>query len=185
MISEVAKRYAWAIFELGQERKILDRLGAELNELSGSFQKDASFLEFFCSQFVTVDQKNQVLEKSLSGKVSSECLNFLYLLSEKSRWSLFGDIVKAFSLLQDEARQITRGVIRSAASLKPEQKKAIEERVQKTLGRQVIFSFVEDRSVLGGMIAQVGGWTFDDSIQAHLSRLNDNLRKHGGEPWRH
>ncbi len=185
MISELSKRYASALFQLGQEKNILESLHSELTELAKSFQKDADSFAFFTSQFVDSSQKNQVLQKALGAKLSAECLHLLFILSEKSRWPLFLEIVEAFSLLQDEAKQITRGVVRSAITLSSEQKKALEERVQKTLGRQVIFSFIEDRSVLGGMIAQVGGWTFDDSIQAHLSRINDNLRKHGGEPWRH
>ncbi|MEI7972757.1 MAG: ATP synthase F1 subunit delta [Bdellovibrio sp.] len=185
MISELSKRYASALFQLGQEMGNLESLQAELVELSKSFENEPESFAFFSSHLVDSSLKNQVLQKALGTRLSAECINLLFLLSEKSRWPLFHEIVEAFSLLQDQAKQIIRGVVRSAAGLSPEQKKALEERVQKTLGQQVVFSFVEDRSVLGGMIAQVGGWTFDDSIQAHLSRINDNLRKHGEEPWRH
>ncbi len=185
MISEVAQRYARALYDLAHEHKNVERVFGEVKALSQALQQEPSLLEFLNSALVPVEDKILSMKRGFENKLSAEVLNFCYVLSEKSRWALFAEISEALQKLNDDLHKITRGQVRSAAPLSAAQQKAIEETVRKTLGKQVLLSFSEDANLLGGTVAQVGGWTFDDSIESHLTRLNETLRKHGGEPWKH
>jgi F-type H+-transporting ATPase subunit delta len=63
------------------------------------------------------------------------------------------------------------------ARLAQESRTKIEDIVTKVTRKKVILSFVEDAKLIGGTVAQVGGWTFDDSLESHLRRLNEDLNR--------
>ena len=56
-------------------------------------------------------------------------------------------------------------------------RKRIEETVSAVTKKKVILNFTVDPKLLGGMTAQVGGWTFDDSLETHLTRLSEDLNR--------
>ena len=103
--------------------------------------------------------------------------NFMLLLGMKNRLSLFADIVTSYQSIADEAHGVTRGVVRSATVLAPDERKRIEELVGRATKKQVILTYKEDPSLLGGLIAEVGSFTFDDSLSSHLTRINEQLNR--------
>jgi F-type H+-transporting ATPase subunit delta len=83
----------------------------------------------------------------------------------------------AYKNLMDEELGLTRGVVRAAKPLSADQLKGLEEKIRIVLKKKITLTFEEDRSLLGGVVAQAGGWTFDDSLDMHLNNLNDSLIK--------
>lgn len=177
MISEVSKRYARAIFEAAKEISKTDIVFSELRAVASIISSDVEINKFINSPLNSSETKAQVLSKALSGKVSDQTMGFLLLLTNKGRISLFGEIVSAFEAISDEAHGVSRGRVRSAAALGPDQRQKVEQIVNKVTKKKVILTFEEDSKILGGMVAQVGGWTFNDSIDSHLNRLNDELNR--------
>lgn len=177
MISEVSKRYAKALFEVAQENKSGDKVVSELKALKSVLSSDDFISGFVESPIVTPDHKISALKSALSGKVSADVINLLQLLAEKNRLNLFSEIIEAYEGIADSATGITRGTVRSASPLNADEKQRIEDTVKKVTKKQVILNFVEDKTLLGGMVAQVGGWTFDDSLDSHLTSLSEDLNR--------
>lgn len=177
MISEISRRYARALYELASESKIQEQVFAELRTLKQVFAADAAVQDFINSPLIPPDQKMAAIKATLNGKVTDLVANTLVLLAEKNRLQAFGDIVTAFEEISDLAHGVTRGTVRSATPLSPEARKQIEETVKQVTKKQVILNFTEDPSLLGGMVAQVGGWTFDDSLETHLTRMSEELNR--------
>ena len=175
--SELAKRYAKALYELSQSENVSVRVFNELRVFKQALTSDTSLFDFFCSPVVTAERKLQVLKSTLSSKVTNETLNLLSLLIEKGRFQLFEQFVSAFELISDEEHGVTRGTVRSAATLSAEARKRVEETVSKVTNKKVILTFTEDPKLLGGMVAQVAGWSFDDSLDFHLSKLSEDLKR--------
>jgi len=177
MISEVARRYARALYDLSKTAKNQDQVFSEIRTLKQVFSADKTVSEFISSPVVGRDHKLAALKGALTGKVSQEVTNILMLLAEKNRLEIFSDLVSAFEKISDEDHGVTRGTVRSASPLSPEARKQIEETVTSVTKKKVILNFTEDPSLLGGMIAQVGGWTFDDSLETHLTRMSEDLNR--------
>jgi F-type H+-transporting ATPase subunit delta len=72
---------------------------------------------------------------------------------------------------------VTRGVVRSAQALNDDAKKEIENKINKVLNKKIVLTYEQDPKLLGGVVAQVGGWTFDDSLDTHLKKLNEELNR--------
>lgn len=177
MISEVSKRYAKALYEITQANGSNDLVLSELKTLGKILNTDTHISEFILSPLVSTENKIHVLKTTLSGKVSQDIINTLHLLADKNRLSIVAEIIEAFELISDESKGMTRGIVRSAANLNADEKQKIETTVNKVIKKKVILNFEEDKNLLGGMIAQVGGWTFDDSLDSHLKSINEDLNR--------
>lgn len=177
-VSELANRYAKAIFELAVDNRSQDKVFGDLRELSRVFAEDKNVHEFLTSPLVTADQRVALLEKALENKgVSKEVVDLVFLLARKDRLGVFGEIVQAFESEADAANNVARGTVRSATTLGQDDRKRIEDQVERVLKKKVILSYKVDPSVIGGLVAQVGSYTFDDSIAAHLKRMNEELKR--------
>lgn len=174
MISEVANRYAKALFEVSEAAKNSDLVLSEVRALGEAVTKNAEIKTFLSSPIVPQVDKAKVLA-SLKGKFSPAVENLLSVLNDKDRLAFLSEIAEAFEALIDEKHGVTRGVVRSAATLDPEQRKSLEETVRKVTGKQVILKFDVDPTLMGGLVAKVGGWTFDDSLTTHLTSLKEGL----------
>jgi F-type H+-transporting ATPase subunit delta len=177
MISEVSRRYARALYDLSKQAKNQEKVFAELRTLKQVFEADQAVHEFVSSPLIPPDQKIAALKAALSNKVSAEVTNTLVLLAEKNRLDIFSGLVAAFEAISDEDHGVTRGTVRSATTLSPEARQQIEDTVTKVTKKKVILNFTEDSKLLGGMVAQVGGWTFDDSLETHLTRMSEDLNR--------
>jgi F-type H+-transporting ATPase subunit delta len=177
MISEVAKRYAKALYELAKANNSLEKVFSEIRTLKEVFESDKAIGGFINSPMIPPDQKIAAIQAALSSRVSPEVTNTLSLLAEKGRLEIFSEFVDAFEIFSDEGHGVTRGTVRSASLLSPDARKKIEETVTMVTKKKVILNFTEDKSLLGGMVAQVGGWTFDDSLKTHLTRLSEELNR--------
>jgi F-type H+-transporting ATPase subunit delta len=178
VISPISKRYAKAIFDLAVENRNQDRVLADLRSLNSAFALDPSIADFFSSPMVTPAKKTDALKKALAGKdVSTEVNNFMLLLAEKDRLAVFSDAVEAFQTEIDDANNVCRGVVRSMTALSPAERTQVEETVEGILKKKVIMSYKVDPSVIGGLVAQVGSHTFDDSLQTHMMRMTEELKR--------
>lgn len=176
--STLAKRYAKALFGLSTDGKTQDRVLSDLRALHASFGADGMVQTFFESPLVSGAQKEAAMKKALAGAgASSEVDQFLMLLAEKDRLGIFPDVVDAFQGEIDAANNVCRGVVRSTTTLGPSERTQIEKTVEGVLKKKVIMTYKVDPSVIGGLVAQVGSHTFDDSLSTHLKRMSEELKR--------
>ena len=177
MISEVAKRYGKALYELAREQNKQDEIFEQLRILKSVIYSEPTIQSFLASPVVQPEQKIMALKGAIGEKVNKEIVQAMQLLAHKNRLPIFTEIVDAFEQMSDEIHGVSRGVVKSSKTLSPEARKKIEDTVARVTGRKVILNFKEDPQLMGGMVAQVGGWTFDDSIETHLTRMSEDLNR--------
>jgi F-type H+-transporting ATPase subunit delta len=175
--SELAKRYAKAFYDISKSQSISSKVFDELRTLKNALDLDSAIKEFLNSPVIPTERKLLTLKNSLAAKISSETFNLLNILIEKGRFHLFEEFVSAFELISDSEHGVTRGSVKSASALSAEARKKVEETVSKVTNKKVILTFSEDPKLLGGMVAQVAGWSFDDSLDFHLSKLSEDLKR--------
>ncbi len=175
---ELANRYAKAILELAAQNGKQEQMLAELRDLQALFEKDRTINEFLNTPLIGAKDRVSVLGAALKGAGLQEgTIAFVMLLAEKNRLGIFDKIVDAVKAQNDLAHGVTRGSVRSAVVLSPEERKGIEETVSRYTKKQVILTYKEDPSVIGGLIAEVGSFTFDDTLTSHLRRLKDEMTR--------
>ena len=177
--SEVSSRYAKALFDLTQEAGERQQVYEQLEALKLAFHKDTATKEFMYSDFVESDKKEKALKETLdkNGKTNELVKHFVLLLAQRGRIQLIDEILDAFQATSDEFHGVTRGTVKAATALSEEQQRAIEEKIASVTGKKVILNYVCDPEVIGGLIAEVGGFVFDDTVITHLRRLKEDLKR--------
>ncbi|MBX3020467.1 MAG: ATP synthase F1 subunit delta [Bdellovibrionales bacterium] len=173
----LATRYAKALYNLAKEKGEQDAVFNQMRVVAEAFE-DKEISEYIQSPLIRPTDKVKAMEKVIGSINASEVLkNFLLLMVKKNRLSIFAEVVTAYQMISDEAHGVTRGVVRSATVLAPEERTRIAELVSKATKKQVILTYKEDPSLLGGLVAEVGSFTFDDSLTSHLKRINEQLTR--------
>lgn len=176
--TELAKRYAVALFgalgPISENEKALK----SLREWESVFNKDVNVSEFFSSKKIDSSLKLQVLDSVLtSSSTAPEVKNLLRLLVIKGRTQVFGEVVIAFQDLLDHVNGVARGVVKSTISLEPEERAKISSKIEGVLKKKTVLDFQVDSSIVGGLRAEVGSFSFDDSVESHLKKMTEELKR--------
>lgn len=177
MITELAKRYAEALYSLTESQAQKEKTLSELTALAKTIESDEKIRALFESPLYTVEEKIKSFEGLAKAGFSPVTVDFFKLLAEKGRLGIATQIGPAFQAMIDSASGVSRGEVKSAVALSPDEKKRIEDMVTQITMKKVALTFKEDSSLLGGVIAQVGGWTFDDTVATHLRRISEELKR--------
>ena len=176
--SEIAKRYAVAIYDLAAETKSQDKYYEELKKIAELFSSEKSFSDFADSPLVKAADKESSVQKSLAGAgLSKEIESLVSLLAQRNRLGLLQQIVSAYEARNDNLNGITRGEVRSVSPLGTSARQEIEQQVGRATQKKVVLNFKEDKNIVGGIVAQVGSLSFDDSLASHLRRIEENLNR--------
>ena len=168
----VSLRYAKALYSIAG-----DGVLSELQVLEKIF-KDKQVQRFLHSPLVRDSDKEVVLKRSLKGiGLDKKVYNFVLTVARKGRIPFFSQILLAFQKTMDEVYQIHRGEVISFQVLSSEERQKVQKVVSDFIQRKVILTYREDPHLMGGLVAKVGSYTFDDTLTSHLRRLNENLKR--------
>jgi F-type H+-transporting ATPase subunit delta len=176
--SEVSHRYAAALFSLAKGAADHELYLASIKQLSQELMKDKLVHEFIVSPLVRSEQKEEALRGALENKgLDQNIVNFVLLLARKGRLAILPEIASAYETQVDEFSHVQRGVVRSAAAPSEKQKQELQRIIESYTKGKVVLNYQEDPQLLGGLMAQVGSLTFDDSLTAHLRNIKDELSR--------
>jgi ATP synthase F1 delta subunit len=139
------------------------------------FQAEPDFYEFVNSPVLSKIKKKEAIENIFKGRISSEVLNFLYILIDKRRTRNFGKIVDQYQIIVDDTEGVSPGEIYSVEPLTEEQLLAFEEKTGKLLRKNVKLENKIDTSLLGGVKVLIEGKIIDASIKKRLSDIREAI----------
>ncbi len=175
---ELAKRYAKALLQLGHQKGKAKSYSNQLKGIANVISSQTDFTDFFSNTTVPNDLKKKSLESLFQGNDFAEDVKaFLFLLIDRSRIYALADIAKAAENILDEEEGVTRGKIKSSTAISDQTKQSYEKKIGASLGKKIFLDAIVDEKIMGGVRVEVGGWTFDDSIETHLGQLGDQLLK--------
>jgi F-type H+-transporting ATPase subunit delta len=175
-MSSVAKVYAKALFELGQEKGQLDAIQKDLksfNELANSHEALKAILSG--SGFNPNARKAVLLDVLKSLEVNKVIASLLELLVARGRVAALSQISDELEALVQKSQGVQAGKVRSAVELSAEELSVLSAALSKRVGGKVKLTQTVDPSLLGGMMATVAGKTFDASLRSQLERFKNEL----------
>jgi F-type H+-transporting ATPase subunit delta len=172
-----ARRYSQAVFNIARERNELDRWQSDLGKIA-SLGDDAPFIALLENPKVHFEGKTRLLSERL-GDVNPLALNLVYLLVTRGRLSMVGDIADEYQRLLDSYRGIERAEVTTAIALDDKDKRRLEESLGTVVGKKVVLQPKVDSSLIGGIVARVGGKLLDGSTHSKLMVLRNVLASGG------
>ena len=173
----LAKRYAKALFAVGQEQGKYEEYGETLQGIADLYASTPEVADALTNPLYAVDVKMKVMEGLIGAmKIEKIVANFLMLLVEKKRAEILPEIAEEFSVMVDEAKNISHGMVVSAVELSEELQGKVKDTLEKLTGKKVELSTRVDPSLIGGIVAKVGDLVLDGSIRTQLAGLNDSIK---------
>jgi len=175
-MAQVSSVYAKALFELGQEQKQLDKILSELREFSEACRTSEALGSILAgSGFNPIDRKAVLAGVLAAMSLSGVSKKLLELLVVRGRIGDLPKIVSELEAMIEESQGIQAGQVRTAVELSAEELAHLGAALAKRVGGKVRLTQAVDPSLLGGVVATVGGKTFDASLRSQLERFKNEL----------
>jgi F-type H+-transporting ATPase subunit delta len=179
-ISGVPGRYAAALFELANEAKASDAIGADLASFQTTLTGSAELQRLVNSPIFSAEDQAAVLEAVCAkAGISGIALNFIRLLTKNRRLPALNDAITGYQALVARARGEEAAEVISAEKLSAIQIKDLKAALKDSLGRDVQLTAKVDSSILGGLIVKVGSKMMDNSLKTKLQNLKVAMKGTG------
>lgn len=176
MIRVIAKRYAKALAELSEEKKIVDKTKSDLAALVSVVESQPAMQKLFSSPVFTPENKKAVI-KELAGKLGMQQITqrFVEHLAETGRIRYLRDINEAFLALLAERQNRASVHLTTAVTINAAELADIKKKLEALTGKQVDINSQVDASLIGGAKAQIGSVIYDGTIKNQLKKMRDQL----------
>ncbi len=168
-----ARRYSQAVFNIALERNELDRWQSDLRKIA-SLGEDTVFIALSENPKIRFEDKAKLIAERL-GDINPLALNLVYLLVTRGRLTMAGDIADEYQRLLDSYRGIEQAEVITAVPLDDKDKKRLEEHLGVVVGKKVVLKSRVDSSLIGGIVARIGGKLLDGSTHSKLMALRNEL----------
>ncbi len=173
----LARRYAKAIFTVGQERGKFEEYNDVLAGVAGLYASNPEVVDALTNPLYPLDIREKVMAGMIASmEVDSVMGNFLNLLVEKKRAEILPEIAEEYKTMVDEEKNISHGSVTSAVELSDELRENVRTTLEKLTGKKVELTASVDPSIIGGIIAKVGDLVLDGSIKTQLAGLKDSIK---------
>ena len=176
----IAKRYARALFALGQEQGAgaQKQYGEELARFAEAIEAAPLLDRVFRNPVIKIEDKKNVVRKVVQRlELSSMVTNFCLFLADKGRLGYFLPIQAYYNKLLDEQEGILRGSLITAIDLSREKQDQVRSGLEKQLNSNLVLDFETDQSILGGLLLRIGDKLYDASIKAQLEQVKENIKR--------
>lgn len=168
----VARRYARALVALASEAGDPGSLADALERVA-ALLAEPSVARVLLNPALGVEDRRGVVGGMVGElKLPGLLANCLFLLAERQRLGMVGELWQAYVTLVDEQLGRTRVVVRSAVPLSEKQEGEILAVLRRLTGRENLIPALEvDGELLGGVVCEVAGVVYDGSTRSHVNQL--------------
>ncbi len=170
-------RYAYALFELAQEAKAIDRVEQSLVAVRDALGQSPELRELTTSPLVARGAAVKAMTAAADQMgLDSTTRSFLGVLAENRRLNQLTAITRAFRQLAARHRGEQTAEVTSAHPLSDDQVAELKQQLRVRVGREVSVELSVDPSLLGGLVVRIGSQMIDSSIRTRLNALASAMK---------
>lgn len=171
----VANRYAFALFQVANEKQLLNELESEFRVVRDILKQDKDFVSILSSPKLAREKKKQIIQKVFSN-VNPYLMNTLLLLVDRQREEQMAQVANYFIELADAEKGVAEAKVTSVRPLTEDEKKALSQAFSAMLGKkELLIENQVDSNLLGGIKLRIGNRIYDGSLKGKLERLERQL----------
>ena len=178
----LAKRYARALFAIANEENLVEQFNSELESLNSAFSENGGeLLKALTTPVFKLPERKQVV-KVVAEKMEIHTIvqNFIFVLLEKDRMALHGEISQIFQQMADRSAGRVRASVQTAQALSEEEQNEIRATLAQSIetnSANLIIEFSINEELIGGIWAKVGDTTYDATVRSKLQDMKVTLLK--------
>ena len=168
----VSDRYASALYDLASEKKIVDSVLENLQQIKKIIDKNKELYLLIKSPLISSKDKLEILIKLNSSLNLNELsITFLKVVSNNKRFVNLTAMISQFVKINSNKRGNVLADVTSADEFSEEQKLNIKNQLKTILGDKLSLNFKVDKKIIGGLIIKVGSKMIDTSLANKINKL--------------
>ncbi|CAA9990703.1 mitochondrial ATP synthase delta subunit, putative [Plasmodium knowlesi strain H] len=180
MGDNIEKRYSLALYNVGKKNKKINEISSDILFIKNNFLKDKTFLNFLQTPNIENKEKLNFLKtecKKYNNNFSPITSNFLESLFDSKRINFLQKIIEEFELLLMKERKEIKCFVYTAKEINNTEKQKIQESILFKLKNELkpLIEYKIDKSILGGLVLQIGNQVFDFSAKYKIEKIRSNL----------
>lgn len=180
MLTQIARPYAAALFDLAKSEGGLEAVESGLGEIQKLTAESDDFRRFLSSPVINADAKAGAVQAILSkAQTNPTVSNFVNVVARNGRLFALGAIIKDFQALVAKDRGEVTAEVTSAAPLASGQLKALADTLKAKIGKTVTLTEHVDPSLIGGLVVKVGSQMIDSSLKTKLTAMKIAMKEVG------
>jgi F-type H+-transporting ATPase subunit delta len=171
-----ANRYSLALFELASESNLINQIEEQANALINLIKSSNDFNNLIKDPTSNKDDLVAVISKlSEQNNLESLFKNFLNFLIIKRRFFFVEQILKSFVETCSNKRGELKAELKSAKELSSQEIQNITNELTQNFSSKIKLNYKHDKSLIGGLIVQVGSTMVDTSIKNKLQQIENRM----------
>jgi F-type H+-transporting ATPase subunit delta len=180
VLTQIARPYAAALFDLAKSEGSVDAVESGLVELQKLSGESEDFRRFLRSPVISADLKSGAVDAILSKtNLNGTVNNFVKVVARNGRLFALPAIIKAFQVLAAGSRGEVSADVTSATPLNKSQVAALADTLKAKIGKTVTLTEHVDPSLIGGLVVKVGSQMIDSSLKTKLSAMKIAMKEVG------
>lgn len=177
LANQLALKYAQAVFELAQEKDMLDEVQQQLTMVESTISGHNELATLLYHPRVPAQAKKETISKLFGTEIVEFLHKFLMLLVDKRRETLLPAIVEEYVKIANQARNIDEAEVTTAMPLTEAEKAALVAKLSAVTGKNIILKTAVNAKLLGGVVVKIGDKLVDGSVARQLQTLKMALLK--------
>lgn len=173
-MTEIAKRYAKALFNLSPDRKEVEERLSQLKTIE-HVCLNTELMRFISSPQISQEQKERLLNNQFQNRIDKQLNAFLLLILKKSRFKYLTDIIEEYNKIAMAALGIVEIDLTTAVTIDPNVKELLMKKLESIYKQKIEIREKTDPKLIGGGILTIGNRMWDFSLKNQLKRLRKNL----------
>ena len=171
-----AERYSLALFELSNESNLLTQIEEQCLSILGLMSSSEDFKNLIKDPTTKQGDLFKIIN-SISENYKFETLlkNFLSFLIKKRRFFFLERILQSFIEICSKKRGELKAELKSAKELSDNEINKITEELTKNFSSKIKLKYKYDKSLIGGLVFQVGSIMVDTSIKNKLQQIENRM----------
>lgn len=174
-MTELAREYGEGLYELAVEEKLADTILDQLKVLDASFREQPDFCRLLSNRALGKQERLGILDGALRGQVEPYLLNFLKLLCERGVLSEFSGCAAVYTDHYNRDNNIAVAKVTTSAPLSQDQRERLIDKLKAMTGRGIALNEKVDPSVMGGILLEMDGKRWDNTVRNRLDSIRRML----------
>ncbi len=180
VLTQIARPYATALFDLAKSEGSVDAVGAGLGDIQKLAGESEDFSRFLRSPVISADVKSGAVDAILAkANANPTVANFVKVVARNGRLFALPAIIKTFQALAAKERGEVSADVTSAAPLSSNQLKSLADTLKAKIGKTVTLTEHVDPSLIGGLVVKVGSQMIDSSLKTKLQAMKIAMKEVG------
>lgn len=176
-MTDVAKEYGRALFELAEEEQIETVILEEIRALRKILKDNSDFMRLLDAPNINLEERIASIDTVFSGRLHKYLCSFLKLLTERRHSNEVFDCFAEYERCYEGKNAIIEAHVTSAIELSDTQKEALFEKLRQKAGKSVVMKCHVDPELIGGIRVNMDGELFEGSVKARLEGLRNTIKK--------